>query len=66
MIGSPESYDSSSASRASRDSTMSAIRCSTRERSRGSIRGQGPSSKARLAAATARSMSAFLPAAAVV
>lgn len=35
-----------------------------RERSRGSIRGHGPSANARRAAATARSMSAFLPAAA--
>ena len=65
VMGSPESKDSSSASRASRDSTMSAMRCRMRERSRGSIRGQGPSVKAARAAATASSTSAFLPAAAV-
>ena len=49
-----------------RDSTMSAISCSTRERSRGTILGQGPSSNAFLAAATAASMSAFLPEAALI
>lgn len=43
---------------------MSAIRCSTRERSRGSIPGQGPCSKASFAAATAASTSAFFPEAA--
>ena len=45
---------------------MSAILCRIRERSRGSILGHGPSSNAFLAAATAASMSAFLPEAAVM
>ncbi|SIH08695.1 Uncharacterised protein [Mycobacteroides abscessus subsp. abscessus] len=66
VIGRPESYDSISASSCSRLSTMSAILLSTRARSRGSIVGHGPSSKAFFAAATARSMSAFLPEAALM
>ena len=40
------------------------MRCRMRARARGSIRGHGPSVKARRAAATARSTSAFWPAAA--
>ncbi len=65
VIGRPVSKVSSCASRDSWASTASAIRFSTRARSRGFIRGQGPSVKAVRAAATARSMSSFCPAAAV-
>ena len=48
-----------------RVSMMSAILCSTRERWRGRAWDHSPDSKARFAAATARSMSAALPEAAV-
>jgi hypothetical protein len=45
---------------------MSAMRLRMRARSRFFMRGHGPSWKARVAAATARSMSACLPDAATV
>ncbi|SNV22606.1 Uncharacterised protein [Dermatophilus congolensis] len=63
-MGRPESKDSIWASWVSRDSTMSAMRMRMRARSRAIMPGQGPWSNAFFAAATARSMSALVPAAA--
>jgi hypothetical protein len=65
VIGRPLSNVSKAARVASREATMSAIRCRTPARSRAFIRGHGPDSNAADAAATAASTSACWPAAAV-
>ena len=65
VMGRPVSKVSSSARRASWASTASAILFRMRARSRGFIFGHGPLTNASRAAATARSMSSFWPAAAV-